>query len=77
MENARYLTGFNHGYLMARYEPAIMQSIGKSIFPQGEYLAGFCLGRQEYEREQERERLSDLKKIRDRSRDLDRDMGKG
>ena len=67
----QYIKGFNHGYLLTKYEPGLVNQLTKTLQPKTDYLDGFFSGKEEYELEQNLAQLRDLRdKGRERSRDL-------
>ena len=56
----QFITGFNNGYLLAKHEPALLNQIAKTIEPVNDYTSGFISGKEEYEIEVQKIRLSDL-----------------
>jgi len=70
----QFVTGFNHGYLLAKYLPELLVKLIKSLKPANEYFQGFFSGSKEYELEVSRNELADLKQIRDKSRDRKRNV---
>jgi hypothetical protein len=49
--DARYLKGFNNGYLLAKHEPELMAKLTAQTNEQSEYFKGLVSGKQEYEKE--------------------------
>jgi hypothetical protein len=72
-----FTKGFNHGYLLARYEPGLLASVVKNVSPTGDYLEGFFSGKEEYEIEQTRDPLVELSRLRDHAKERDHDLGRG
>lgn len=69
-----FTKGFNHGYLLARYEPGLLASVVKNVSPGGDYLEGFFSGKEEYELEQTKTRLDELSRLRDNAKDRGQDL---
>jgi hypothetical protein len=72
----QFVTGFNNGYLIAKYEPAISSKITKNLQPAAGYLEGFLAGKEEYEIENIKSQEKDLEQIRARSNDREKDLEK-
>ena len=53
-----YEKGFNHGYLIEKYQPKFAKAIGKEMGSLKEYSEGFNAGRAEYEKEKAKTKLS-------------------
>lgn len=68
-------TGFNNGYIIAKYNPGLLTALHKTISNSGDYVKGFFLGAEEYNIEAEKNRMDDLRKVRkskSRERGLER-----
>lgn len=72
-----YTNGFNHGYLLSRYEPGLLASIVKNVSPHGDYLEGFFSGKEEHELEQTWDQVAELSRLRDNAKERDHDLGQG
>lgn len=67
-EEQRYIQGFNHGYLLTKHLPDLVTKLVKQIKETtNDYLSGFFSGKEEYELENSREQLRQLKNIRNKS----------
>jgi hypothetical protein len=71
---ATYTNGFNNGYLLAKYEPSLLEQVLKQLAPSSEYLEGLFSGREEYQREYTRTQLDGLSRLRDNTQDRDREV---
>lgn len=71
-----YVQGFNGAYLLATYEPALFATIIPSVNPISDYEWGLFDAKQQLEREQGKNQLNELEKIRNRSRDQEHDLEK-
>jgi hypothetical protein len=74
MDEQKFITGFNQGYLLAKHEPALTASLSESVKPSNDFLEGFVSGKLEYTLEQERVQLQELQNLRDQSKNLHRDL---
>lgn len=72
-EEKQFATGFNNGYLIAKYLPQLFKKLQKSISNTGEYFQGFFSGAKEYDIETQKSRLDDLQKVR-KSKPRDRGL---
>jgi hypothetical protein len=74
-EEKQFISGFNNGYLLAKYLPELLAKIRKSVTANNEYFQGFVSGKKEYEFEQSRKQLDELKEIRKApDRNVERDL---
>jgi hypothetical protein len=69
LNEKQFITGFNSGYLLAKYEPKMLTALLKSIQPINSYISGMSLGQQEYELEQTRSHINELRILRQKGRD--------
>ena len=68
-----FVTGFNNGYLLSKYEPVLLSQIIKNLEPTAGYLEGFFSGKEEHELEISRSHMDDINRLRNISRG--RDLG--
>ena len=57
---SRYQTGFNHGYLLTKYEPELAKKVISPQSNPSEYQQGLSAGRKEYDIEALNNRLKNL-----------------
>jgi hypothetical protein len=69
LNEQQFITGFNNGYLLAQYEPEILNTMLSKINPVNSYIAGMNYGKQEYEIEQQANQLDDLGKLRNKGKE--------
>jgi hypothetical protein len=74
--SALYVRGFNHGYTLAKDIPDLVAKIVKQLSPENDYLSGFFSGKEEWELEQNRIRLDELKQLRNQSKERGYDLEK-
>ncbi len=75
-EEKKFYTGFNNGYLIAKYLPEFITKMVKGVSNSNVYFQGLLHGAKEYESEKEFNRNQDLKLIRknkNQKRNLERD----
>lgn len=60
----QYIKGFNHGYLLAEYDPELAKQIVKNPNVESEYFKGIVSGKQEY----------DLSRIKNRMKKVAKDQ---
>jgi len=76
-EEQQYSTGFNAGYLLAKYDPELLVQVTKNLTPVNDYVQGFFSGKEEYAQEKNRQQVEELRNIRthnkERGNELDRD----
>lgn len=77
MDNEQLFTkGFNSGYLMAKYEPGLLNKIINTVAPTAPFLEGLFSGKEEFELEQNKAQLNELRGLRDRSNSRDQELGR-
>lgn len=64
-QEQQYQRGFNNGYIIARHEPGLLNKIVKNLRPANSYLDGLFSGKKECEVEQSKEKIIDLRKLRE------------
>lgn len=69
-----YTRGFNHGYLLAKHLPELMNTLRKGIQTSNEYFQGFFSGENEWKLEHSKILLNDLSKLRSKSKSRDRNL---
>lgn len=69
----QYIKGFNHGYILAEYEPVLAKQIVKSTKSENEYFKGLISGKQEYDIEKIKSRVQRV----DKSNVRKKNIGKG
>jgi hypothetical protein len=74
-EENKYLRGFNHGYIMAKYLPDLLVKLVNDLSPTSEYLLGLFSGKKEYEIEKLHNHLNELSQLRKQSKDRKLDLG--
>jgi len=60
----QFIAGFNNGYLLAKFESQILNSVLKDITPNNSYILGMSSGQKEYKLRQTKSRLDELERIR-------------
>ena len=63
-----YKRGFNHGYLLTKHNPSLINKVAKSIKGNNTYEQSLLDGKQEYEKEIEKSRSEELRNIRNKNR---------
>lgn len=79
MENELLFTkGFNSGYLMAQYEPGLLNKIINNVLPTAPFLEGLISGKEqlEYELQLDNSQLQELRNLRDMSNSKDQELGR-
>jgi len=69
LNEEQFITGFNSGYLLAKYEPQILSALLKDIRPLNSYIRGMSSGQKEYELQHTKSHLDELNQIRQKNRD--------
>jgi hypothetical protein len=75
-ENSKYIKGFNHAYLLAKYKPELIKSIATTK-SQNEYVQGLKDGKDTFEQNKTKSRFQEIEKLRsqkekNRGKDLER-----
>lgn len=71
-ENELFKKGFNHGYQLARHEPALLENLLRSAKDnQGDYFHGLTHGKKQLEKENFAAKMKEANKDRDRSNDIE------
>lgn len=71
-----FISGFNSGYLLAKFEPRLLSKLLRDIHPRNSYIQGMTSGQKEYELSISKPELDDLAKLRQNQRNkrsLERD----
>lgn len=64
-EELEYKEGFNASFLLAKYEPALLEKLNKRLVATSTYLEGFFDGKKQFDLDKERTELEQLNAIRD------------
>lgn len=64
-DTKRYIKGVNHAYLLAEYQPQLLDNLLKTE-SRNDYFIGLQDGKRLYEQEQSQSRLNELNTIRDK-----------
>ena len=75
-QEKQFITGFNNGYLLAKFLPELLIRLVKNLTPTNEYFQGFFSGSKEFEMENSKRQLDDLRRIRTQTKRLGRDFEK-
>ena len=67
-QELEYKRGFNHGYLLTKHNPILINKFAKSINGNNTYEQSLLDGKLEYENEIEKSRTNELKSIRNRNK---------
>ncbi len=68
MENEiQYTKGFNSGYLIAKHNPPLINSISATLSPSNPYTEGMHHGKAEHELEQTKDKLKEIENLRSNS----------
>ena len=72
-ENTKYIKGFNHAYLLAKYKPELIKSL-TNIKNQNAYFQGLKDGKDTFEQRKVKSRFQEIEKLRSR-KERNRDQG--
>lgn len=67
MESEKFVTAFNNGYLLARYEPNLLNTITRGLSPTNIYLEGLFAGKYQFELEINKDQFFELLRLRERA----------
>lgn len=65
----KFIRGFNHGYLVAKYKPKLIKNIPFVKEYSSPYFSGFRLGKEQFNYEKDQIILTELSKLRNRDKD--------
>lgn len=63
----KYIQGFNSGYVLAKHEPNLLNTISKNLNLNCNYLQGIFAGKEEFELEKSKDQLFEIGKLRSQS----------
>lgn len=64
LNEQQFIKGFNHGYLLAQYEPDILASVLKNNNPINSYFSGLSFGQKEFILDKSINEISYLRKLK-------------
>lgn len=73
-DEIEYTKGFNWGYVVGEHNPTLAQELTESLEHDGGRSSGLIEGFREFFREKEQDRMSDLENLRNKGRDLGREI---
>lgn len=73
-EQENFIKGFNNGYILSKYEPALLSQLIHTLQPSNNYLEGFFSGKEEFELENSTKELDDLHRLRNKSVSRENDL---
>jgi hypothetical protein len=72
LNEKQFIAGFNTGYLLAEYEPSLLDSITKNLPLVNSFILGLNRGQKEYQFFISTNKMNELKLIRTKNHDLNR-----
>lgn len=72
----QYIQAFNNGYVLAKHEPDFLNLLIRNLTPTNNYLQGFFSGRKQVDMENNKNHLSELQLLRNRSNDIELSIDK-
>ncbi len=72
----QFISAFNNGYVIAKYEPQLLEVVTKNLTSTNTYLEGFFGGKEQYANEYTQDKLTDLDKLRAHTQEKDKEMGR-
>lgn len=76
MDSEKFVSAFNNGYLLARYEPNLLNSITRRLSPTNIYLEGLFAGKNQFELEISKDQIFELLRLRERAQYKQNDFEK-
>jgi hypothetical protein len=79
MDNEQLFTkGFNSGYVMAEFEPDLLNKVINNVTPTAPFLEGIFSGKEQYgiEMDLNKTQLQELQNLRGRSNSRDQELGR-
>jgi hypothetical protein len=77
MENEiQYTQGFNSGYVIAKLNPTLMNSISATLSPSNPYTEGMINGKAEHEFEQKKDKMKEIENLRVNSGNRQNEFGR-
>lgn len=77
MENEiQYTKGFNSGYVIAKHNPTLMNSISATLSPSNPYTEGMLHGKAEHEFERTKDMLKEIENLRSNSNSRGNELGR-
>ena len=73
-QQTQYIRGFNFGYLLAKYLPALLAKIVKNVRPTNDFTEGLFSGKEEYELEHSRTQAEEIRQLRNASKSRDKGL---
>ena len=72
-----FITGFNHGYKLAKFQPDLVEKVKASLSENVEYERGLIEGIKEWEREKQKTRSDELNNLREsKGQEQDKDLSR-
>lgn len=71
---ALFTQGFNNGYLLEQYEPALLATVLHNLCQTTAYVSGLCSGQREFRQQRIDLEYEQLSKLRDTAREQHRNI---
>jgi hypothetical protein len=71
----QYTKAFNHGFILAQFEPILLHTFTRNLAPVNNYLEGLFAGKEVFEIEKSKDHLFEIGKLRSQSIINDKDRG--
>lgn len=68
-----FIKGFNNGYILAKHEPQMLDTLLKEILPNSSYIDGMKWGQLEYQQERLQNRVNEINLLNKSNPELDKD----
>lgn len=63
--NKIYIQAYNYGYLLAKYNPKLVDVLSQSFISHNPYVEIFMAGKHQYEKENTKDQVIELQKLRE------------
>ncbi len=70
----QYIQAFNNGYILEQYESGLLKTILQNIIPTNNYLQGFFAGKKQFEIENSKNQMLELRQLRNNSQNKGKDF---
>lgn len=68
-----FIKGFNNGYMLAKHEPQMLDTLLREIRPNSSYIDGMKGGQLEYQQERLQNRVNEINQLNKTNSELDID----
>lgn len=73
-EENHFIEAFNNGYILQQYKPELLNTIFQNLTPTNNYLQGFFAGKKQFEIENSKNQMLELRQLRNNSQNKGKDF---